>query len=179
MKKKSPAQLNKKKRNDIIIVGRFGRAHGVNGMIKVFSYTEPRNNILQYQPWLVNRDGTWSSINYNQAQQHNKFFVVSIDGMGDRSQSETLTNCDIAVYRNQLPELVDEYYWTDLEGLTVINLQGVVLGYISHLIATGSNDVLVVKGEYKTHMIPYLFDDYIKDINLSDATVYVDWDPEF
>jgi 16S rRNA processing protein RimM len=90
-----------------------------------------------------------------------------------------LIGCDIALYRQQLPELeAGDYYWSDLIGLRVLNLDGVDLGQVERLIETGANDVLVLQGE-RERLIPYLKDQVIKQINLDDKVIQVDWDPEF
>ena len=84
----------------------------------------------------------------------------------------------IAITRAQLPALPkNEYYWSDLEGLTVINQAGVVLGKVIYLIATGSNDVLVIKGD-KELAIPYLQDEVITQVDLENGVIHVNWDGE-
>ena len=72
----------------------------------------------------------------------------------------------------------DEYYWTDLEGLRVENLDGVELGVVSHLFETGSNDVIVIKGD-RERLIPSLKDQVVHKIDLDNGLIIVDWDPEF
>ena len=92
---------------------------------------------------------------------------------------------DIAIESSLLPALGEgDFYWSQLEKLEVLTESGVKLGKVSHLIATGANDVLVVKGQEgsvdrKERLIPYLPDQVIKDINLEEGTIRVDWDPEF
>jgi 16S rRNA processing protein RimM len=90
-----------------------------------------------------------------------------------------LIDCDIAVQREQLPALESgEYYWTDLQGLRVVNLEGVELGVVSHLFETGANDVLVVRGE-RERLIPYTTGEAIQEVDLDHGQITVDWDPEF
>jgi 16S rRNA processing protein RimM len=180
MKKSRKLTLaSKKTSDDIIVIGCFGKAVGLKGMIRVKSFTEPKENILKYQPWLVKSNQKWRTMQYKTAAQQGKLLVVSMEGVNDRNESEALTNSNIAIYRHQLPELDDEFYWADLEGLTVVNKQGDIFGIVSHLIATGSNDVMVVKAENKAHMIPYLLNDVVLDIDLTDSIIVVDWDLEF
>ena len=89
--------------------------------------------------------------------------------------AKTYTNIDICINREQLPKLPKgEYYWSDLEGLTVINKSGKKLGTVDHLIATGSNDVLVLENNI---MIPYI-DDVILEIDLKEKIIQVDWELE-
>lgn len=88
------------------------------------------------------------------------------------------TNLCIGVTRDQLPVLsLGDYYWSDLEGLTVINQDGICLGKVDHLFSTGSNDVLVVKGG-RERLLPYT-SAVMKDVNLEKGQIEVDWDAEF
>jgi 16S rRNA processing protein RimM len=172
--------LNVVDNEQIIVLGRFGSAHGIKGMVKVYSNTNPPEGILQYQPWLVKKGREWQTMTFKRAEKRAKFLVVSIDGYQDRTSCETLTNCEIGIVRQQLPELEqDEYYWSDLEGLTVSNTQGQTLGTVSHLMDTGSNDVLVIIGEKKRHLVPFLMGDVIIQVSLEDKHILVDWDAEF
>jgi 16S rRNA processing protein RimM len=72
-----------------------------------------------------------------------------------------------------------EYYWADLEGLEVVNVDAVPLGRVSHLFSTGANDVLVAKSEERERMIPFVVDQYVRDVDFDAGRIVVDWDPEF
>ena len=105
--------------------------------------------------------------------------LIKIAGCDDRNQASLYTKAEIGVYRKQLPLLGDdEYYWSDLENLTVINQQGVILGQVSYLFETGANDVIVVKGE-KEYFIPYILDQFVLKGDLKNGRIEVDWDAEF
>jgi 16S rRNA processing protein RimM len=71
-----------------------------------------------------------------------------------------------------------EYYWVDLEGLEVSNLEGIALGRVSHLFDTGSNQVMVVQGE-RERLIPFLEGDFVKHVDFEAGRIEVDWDAEF
>lgn len=161
-----------------IIVGRLGVPYGVRGWIKVNSFTKPKDNILNYQPWLIDIRGKQQTVTLADHKPHGKSIVVLIEGCKDRDAAATYTNATITIYREQLPALAEnEYYWTDLEGLTVYNHDETVLGTIEYIMSTGSNDVLVVKGD-KEYLIPYLPKDVIVNINLAARTMHVKWDEE-
>jgi len=86
---------------------------------------------------------------------------------------------EIAIKRDQLPATEDnEFYWIDLEGLKVVNQEGIDLGVVESLMETGANDVLVVRGD-KERLIPFVMDEYVLDVDLDKGTITVDWDPEF
>ena len=92
---------------------------------------------------------------------------------------------EIAVPRSVLPKLDEgDYYWSQLEKLLVYTESGELLGRVDHLIETGANDVLVVKGtdesvDRETRLIPYVPDQVVKQVDLNTGTLRVDWDPEF
>ena len=97
----------------------------------------------------------------------------------DRDQAEALAGAIIAIQREQLPELEDaEFYWADLIGLAVQTQEGVELGHVDHLFETGSNDVVVVKGD-RERLIPFVMDQVIQSVDLESRLMVVDWDPEF
>ncbi len=164
---------------DTIQAGRITGLYGVRGWVKVYSYTQPRENIIQYSPWLVKLNGQWRKFEIAEGRAHGKGVVVRLDGYQDRSQATELIGSDIEIRREQLPELsVDEYYWSDLEGMKVCTKSGQELGVVDHLLETGANDVLVVKGE-RERLIPYLRDDVVVDIDVKSNTITVDWDSDF
>ncbi|MBI5461725.1 MAG: ribosome maturation factor RimM [Gammaproteobacteria bacterium] len=163
----------------LVIVGRISGLFGVRGWLKIFSYTEPRENIVEYGPWLLNTAGQWRPVKVESGRVQGKGVVVKLIGCDDRDAAALLVGCDIAINREQLgkPE-PGEYYWADLEGLKVVNLQGVDLGVIDHLFATGANDVIVVRGE-RERLLPFIRGDVIRNVDLQRGVMEVDWDPEF
>lgn len=162
-----------------LVIGRFGRPHGIKGFITVVSFTEPRENILNYTHWHIGSKEQWHPLNVLQTKVNNKLILAQIEGYTEREQVARLTNVEIAVKRDQLQPLKsDEYYWHELVGMNVVTQQGIALGSVSEIMATGSNDVLVVLGE-RRHLIPYLPDDVILEINPSQRLIIVDWDADF
>lgn len=173
------------KTEDLTIVGQITSVYGVKGWLKVYSHTEPMDGIFDYKPWLIKRNGQWMPVTVEASRKHGKGLVVKLDKVDDRDVARQYCGIDIAIERSKLPQLeVGEYYWSQLERLTVYTLADQVLGKVSHLIETGSNDVLVVKGDdnsidSRERMIPYLPDQVVKEINLETGSMRVDWDPEF
>lgn len=165
--------------SDLVEVGRFSGVYGVRGWLKVYSYTEPQENILDYNPWYVHAGGRWQSVEVAEGRVHGKGVVARLVGCDDRDAASLLTGAAIAVDRAQLPPAgPGEYYWVDLEGLKVITLSGVELGVVDHLFETGSNDVMVVKGD-RERLIPFIRDQVVVQVDLEHRVMRVDWDPEF
>jgi 16S rRNA processing protein RimM len=163
---------------DRVVLGNFGAPHGVRGWVKVFSYTSPVENIFEYPLWQIEIKGTWKQLEIEDIKKASKEYAVKINGYETRDDAAKLTNCLISVFRHELPVLQEEeYYWSDLIGLKVVTVSGVNLGVVDSLLATGSNDVLVVKGD-KLRMVPYT-SQVIQRVNLNDKVIVVDWDPDF
>ena len=165
--------------SDLIIIGRFGRPHGIKGLVTVISFAEPRENILRYMPWYISTNQEWQPIKLLHVEVNNKSILAQVDGYHEREQVARLTNIDIAVAREQLPELQPgEYYWHQLMGMSVINQQGLVLGTVTEIMPTGANDVLVVVGD-KRYLIPYLIGSFIIQVDANQRQITVDWDADF
>lgn len=165
--------------NDWVIVGRFGRPHGIKGFVTVVSFTEPRDNILGFTHWHAFINMQWQPLTLLHLEMNNKFILTQVEGYVERDGAARLTNIDIAVKRSQLPVLQQgEYYWDQLVGMRVVNQQGIVLGLVEEIMATGANDVLVVVGE-KRHLIPYLPGSSVVEISDGQRLITVDWDPDF
>jgi len=161
-----------------VVVGRIAGLFGVRGWVKVFSHTQPLDNILRYSPWLVLRGGQWTPMKPLDGRIHGKGIVAHLAGCDDRDAAAELVGCDIAVARSQMPRAAaDEVYWADLIGLKVVTLEGVELGVVDHLLETGANDVVVVHGE-RERLLPYV-DQVIREVDLDGGLLRVDWDPDF
>lgn len=165
---------------DWIVIGRFGRPHGLNGYISVVSFTEPPENILSYTDWHICWDKkNWQPIEHIDAKAHTRGLLVQVEGFLDREDLASLTNIDIVVRRDQLPALEQgEYYWHELIGMTVVTDTGNNIGKVTDILPTGSNDVLVVQGD-KRRLIPYLQDDVVKNIDAQEKCITVHWDIDF
>lgn len=162
-----------------VIVGKFGSVHGVRGEIKVHSFTEPAKNIVNYLPWQIkpSKNSDWQAVEIAKTSWHGDQLMVQIAGITDRDEAKRFTNLEIAIERDQLPALdEDEHYWSDLIGLTVVDLNKEVLGVVDSFFETGSNDVMVIKDdENEEHLIPYT-DDVIKKVDLGTKTIQVEWE---
>jgi len=162
-----------------IIMGRVAGPYGVRGWIRVVSYTEVPEMLLEYVPWYLRRGGSWQATRVAEVKRHTKGLLVRLPGCEDRDTAAGLTGSDIGVYRSQLPApAAGEYYWDDLIGMAVRTLDGRPLGTVDHLIGTGANDVLVVKGE-RERLIPFVQGSVIDAVDLDARVIRVDWDPEF
>ncbi len=163
----------------LVPVGRIVGLHGVDGGVKIESWTEPRAAIFNYRPWLLKLDGKEFSVAAS-ALVRSERIVARLEGIADRDQAAALMAAEIFVQRHQLPELpAGEYYWVDLEGLEVSNQQDQPLGRVQRLFDTGANAVMVVHDGQRERLIPYVTGQYVLAVDLAAGTVRVDWDADF
>jgi len=162
----------------MIIVGSLGTSYGVHGWIKITSFTSPDSNILNYNPWYFKNHGVYSAVKVLDKRIQGQYLVAKLEGCNSPEMAKTWTGREISVPRSALPPCnYNEFYWTDLEGLEVLNQQGTLLGKIDNMMATGSNDVMLVSDETKEKwlQIPFIMHEVVKNVNLQAGTITVDW----
>ncbi len=160
-----------------VIIGKIGTSFGVHGWLKVHTYTEFGPGILEYQPWFIQRpNGKTELLDIEDSKCQGEQVLIKVKNFDSPEAARLLTNLLIVVPREQLAVLEkNEYYWSDLIGLTVIDQAGVTLGKVTHLMETGSNDVLVIKGD-KEYAIPYLFGSVVLSVDLEKKEIHVNWE---
>ncbi len=164
--------------DEFIRVGHILGAQGIKGWVKVYSHTSPRENIVNYGPWLLERDGRrdWVDVSGRLQGRH---VVAKLDGIDERNQAEALAGCEIYIDARQLPRLpAGDYYWSDLIGLEVETLRAEPLGVIESMLETGADDVMVLAGD-RERLIPFVIDEIVREIDLDARRMVVDWSPEF
>ena len=153
---------------------------GVKGWVKVYSYTQPREAILDYRHWYLQKNEAWREVEVAEGKKHGKGIIVRLAGLNDRDQAAAMVECDVAVERESLPAAgKGSFYWTDLEGLEIRHRDGTDLGSVAYLLETGANDVLVVKQGRIERLIPFVQGQFVTDIDLDNGEMTVDWDPDF
>lgn len=169
-----------------VVVGKVGAVYGVKGWLKIHSFTEDQEAILDYFPWSLKLGNKVQTVEVTDWRKHNKGLVVKINDIDDRDAAQTFVNSEIVVDQASLPDLPEgEFYWRDLIGMKVVNTSGYDFGLVSDLLETGSNDVLVVKANRndgfgkKERLIPYIEDQVIHSVSVEDKQICVDWDPGF
>ena len=165
---------------DFVVLGRISGVHGVHGWVKVYAETRAREDILRYNPWYLHGPAGWQARRPLEGRiQSSGVVVARLEGVDNIDQARALIDVEIAVKREQLPKLKrGEYYWSDLEGLKVVNLEGIEFGTVSHLFETGANDVLVVRDGERERLIPFT-KDAVKKVDLESRMIRVDWDKDF
>lgn len=161
-----------------VVLGRVAGLYGVQGWIKLVSYTRRREDIFNYPRWRLKRANEWHEFALLDGRAQGKGLAAHLAGMNDRETAHAWIGADIAVLQTELPALAPgAYYWSQLEGLKVVNVDGIELGRVSHLFDTGANDVLVVIGE-RERLIPYI-GTVVQAVDLAAGIIRVDWDADF
>lgn len=164
---------------EFVCVGKVSGIFGVRGWIKVYSYTETRENILTYSPWTLKKGKESKEVQVIDGRRHGKTVVARLEGINDRDDAAQLNGWEIFIHADQLPKAGQgEYYWADLVGLQVKTVEGIDLGVVQQMLETGANDVVVVSGE-RERLIPFLQGQTIINIDLVAGEMVVDWDADF
>ena len=169
-----------------VTLGKVGAVYGIKGWLKIHSFTDDQEAILDYFPWSLKLGNKVQSVEITDWRKHNNGLVVKVAGIDDRDIAQKLVGSEIFVSEDALSDLPEgEFYWRDLIGMAVVTDKGYDLGQVSDIMETGANDVLVVKANLKDgfgkkeRLIPYLMDQVILSISAEDKQICVDWDPGF
>ena len=175
---------------DAIEVGRIADAWGIKGWFKILPYSASPEALFSSKRWYLQPtdkgprtfEGT-VLLRIKEAREHADTVVASSHEVPDRSAAEALRGARIFVPRASFPTPDnDEYYWVDLLGLTVVNREGLNLGQVKDLMATGPQTVLVLgfeqDGKPQERMIPFV-NAYIDQVDLAGRRITVDWQPDY
>lgn len=175
---------------DAIEVGRIGEAWGVKGWFKVLPYSADPQALFSSKRWFLVSTCVGGAaaqpsvlLKIVQAKTHSDGVVACAQEINDRNAAEALRGASVFVPRSSFPTLSkDEYYWADLIGLPVINRQGVDLGKVRELLATGAQTVLLMDylqdGKVQERMIPFVAA-FVDDVDLAARRIVVDWQPDY
>ena len=168
---------------DLVVMGRIVAPYGVFGWVKVIPDTEAFDGLLDYKTWWIGKDNDWRELKLESAKIHNDVLVAKLQGIEERDGALACKTMKVAVPRALLPVPDEnEYYWSDLIGLNVKNLQAIDFGQIIDVLETGANDVIVTSIVESTgkreRLIPFTAD-AVLEVSLEARTMLVDWDADF
>ena len=185
--------------DDAIEVGRILDAWGVKGWVKILPHSTHPEALFSAKSWLLqapdvkfrpdfNAFSGTVSIGVNEAKTHSDSVVAKLDGLDDRNAAEALRGCRIFLPRSSFPAASkDEYYWVDLIGLNVVNREGVNLGCVRDLMATGPQSVLCVEytltqedgtSTAAERLIPFVAV-FVDAVDIAGKCITVDWQPDY
>ena len=164
----------------MVVMGRVVAAQGLQGWVKVQTFTEHLDGLLDYDTWQLGNDKhPWREYKVLECNLHTKVLVAKLEGVADRTAAEKFKGLLIAIPRSKLPpQPENEYYWSDLIGMQVINLSDETLGTVEGLLETGANDVLCVRNEKGEMLIPFL-NSVVQQVSMNEKIIRVDWHADY
>lgn len=159
-------------------MGRIGAPFGIEGWVKVKTFTESADGLGGHERWWVKMAAGWTSLAVEDFAARPAATVAKLAGIDDRNGAESLRGFEVAVTRSELGEAqAGSIYWIDLVGLEVVNAKGEPLGRVEALFETGETSVLVVRGE-RERMIPFV-GEYVKAVDRDAKRITVDWEEDY
>ena len=158
-----------------ILIGRIGRPRGLKGEFFINSFSESSEAFLKYKNFFLYSESELAPIDFEYLKKQNQKIIGKISDINSPEEAERIKNSDLFLHKNDLPELEDGYYWHELIGMKVINLDGDALGEVIAINNYGSNDMLEVKTKEKKLLIPFVKNRIIFDIDKEKKVINVDW----
>jgi len=159
------------------VLGRIGAPFGVQGWVRVQSYTDPPEGIAGYGNWELARNGSlgrWAVRDWKRAGRQ---VAVRLEGVDSREQARALTGAEVRVERSELPPTAPgEYYWHDLVGLEAYAQSGAPLGRVSGILELPAHPVLVLEGD-RERLVP-LVPERLVSVELEAGRLTLDWHPD-
>ena len=168
-----------------VVVARVGKTQGIKGWLRLHSFTDPQSNLANFSHFSAWAGQVRKDLEMDQLQPHGSGFIGHFVGYDQPEDAQVLVGLELQVAKDELPDLAQgEFYWHQLQGLKVINLQGDVLGQVEKLMETGANDVLVVTAcegsvDKRERLIPYLQGAVVTNIDLERSIIEVDWGADY
>lgn len=127
-----------------MLVGYISGAYGLNGWVRVRPYSADADALLNAKTWWLDKP-EFRDVAMMQSKVHSGDVVAQLMGVAGRDAAEALKGATVQIPRSHFPALSDnEFYWVDLIGLEVENLQGVRLGQVSDMMDNGAHPILRV-----------------------------------
>jgi 16S rRNA processing protein RimM len=161
----------------VVVLGKIAGTFGVLGWVKVNSYTDPRDNLLQYSVWQLRRGGDWSATKVAAGRLTAKGVLAKLEGIDTPEDARVLIGTELGVWRHELPATQPgEYYLSDLEGMEAVAASGEPLGRIDHFRSTPSATVVVIcsSGGRPERWVPFVKERIVR-IDLAAGQVVLDW----
>lgn len=168
---------------DLLPVGYIIGAYGIQGWVRVKPYSADADALLHAKTWWLDKPD-FHDVEVMQAKNHSGDTVARLMGVADRNAAEALKGTLVQVSRSHFPALSDdEFYWVDLIGLAVENLQGEVLGQVTGLMESGAHPILRIAppvdpdpqaSPAQELLIPFV-DQFVKTVDRQNKKLIVDW----
>ncbi|GIZ51406.1 ribosome maturation factor RimM [Noviherbaspirillum aridicola] len=172
--------------DDLVLVGHISGAYGIHGWVRIRPYSDDADALLNAKTWWLDKPAL-RDVDVMQAKAHGEDVVARLVGVADRDAAEALRGTTVQIRRSHFPALdEDEFYWVDLIGLQVHNLEGELLGSVADLMDNGAHPILRVQApaageggdKPKEWLIPFV-DQFVKTVDQTEKKIVVDWGLDF
>ena len=166
--------------DDLVVVGYVSGAYGLNGWIRVKPHASDAGALLRAKTWWLDKPEL-RDVDMMHAKMHSGDVVAQLMGVAGREAAESLRGTSVQISRAHFPALPDdEFYWVDLIGMHVENLQGDALGQVADMMDNGAHPILrvaipaVPEGASPELLIPFV-DQFVKTVDRNAKRIIVDW----
>lgn len=171
---------------DLVELGTVIDAYGIRGALKVRPFSDDPVGLLKAKEvWIRHPRDPETLKNYQvySSRNHSGTILLELVGLSDRELVLSLKSAEILVSRKSFPSLgQDEFYWSDLIGLLVINQHQEVFGKVTELMENGVQSVLVIEDDVrKQRLIPFVAP-FIVEVFLQGTEqpkIVVDWESDW
>jgi 16S rRNA processing protein RimM len=141
---------------EFFAIGKIVKTSGLKGRLKAVSYMESHDTLRSLEEVYIRKgNDTKGPFTLKNILVRKNNFLVDMEGVEDIEKARAFVGCHMLISLNKLEILPeDEYYWRDITGLKVITENGHVLGSITSVFPTGSNDVYVCSGGEREILLP-------------------------
>jgi 16S rRNA processing protein RimM len=167
--------------DDLAQVGYVAGAYGLRGGIRITPFSPDADALLNVKTWWLDKPSL-RPVSVRTAKFHSGDVVATLVDLEDRDAAEALKGASVQVSRREFPALPeDEYYWSDLIGMDVVNLQGEALGKVADMMHNGAQSILRITPvpdpsveKAQERLVPFV-DQFVKTVDLEAKKLTVDW----
>jgi 16S rRNA processing protein RimM len=168
------ARAGNDSRSAIVVLGRVGAPFGVQGWVKVSSYTDPAEGIADYAAWTLVLGEMSRTVEVLESKRAGRGIAVKLAGVETIEAARALTGAEVQVGRADLPPVAQgEFYLHDLVGLVASNREGQALGRVDGFLELPAHPVVVLQGD-RERLVP-LVPDRIVEVDLEAGRLVLDW----
>jgi 16S rRNA processing protein RimM len=167
---------------DLTQVGYVAGAYGIAGAIRVTPFSTDADALLNVKTWWLDKPSL-RSVTVRTTKMHGGDVVATLVGMAGRDAAEALKGAAVHVSRAEFPALEeDEYYWSDLIGMDVVNLEGEALGKVIDMMSNGPQSILRIEPvadpesseKAPERLVPFV-DQFVKHVDVKSKKITLDW----
>jgi 16S rRNA processing protein RimM len=170
--------------HDLVTVGHVLGAYGIQGWVRIKPYSADADALLNVRTWWLDKPEI-RDVEMMQAKSHGGDIVARLMGVADRNAAEGLKGAVVQISRSYFPLLSDdEFYWVDLIGLEVENLQGERIGAVTDLMDNGAHPILKIAtamsqdGKTRECLIPFV-EQFVRTVDQAARKITVDWNTDY